>query len=61
MVHCGFEPSAVAATFGTWQGFWRTVRTTLLGSSQRRPPTPPARVPAPHHVPKELVQLQGQD
>jgi len=33
MVHCGFEPSAVEATFGTWRGFWRTARLTLLGSA----------------------------
>lgn len=33
MVHCGFEPSAVSATFGTWKGFWRTARLTLFGSS----------------------------
>ena len=31
MVHCGYEPSAVAATFGTWRGFLATARMTLLG------------------------------
>ena len=29
MVHCGFEPTAVAETFGTWRGFWHTVRSVL--------------------------------
>jgi hopanoid biosynthesis associated radical SAM protein HpnH len=29
MVHCGHEPSAVAATFGSLRGFWRTVRLSL--------------------------------
>jgi hopanoid biosynthesis associated radical SAM protein HpnH len=29
MVHCGYEPSAVAATFGTLKGFVRTVQLTL--------------------------------
>lgn len=30
MVHCGYEPSAVEHTFGSWSGFARTVRATLL-------------------------------
>lgn len=30
MVHCGYEPSAVEHTFGSWAGFVRTVRATLL-------------------------------
>jgi hopanoid biosynthesis associated radical SAM protein HpnH len=59
MVHCGFEPSAVEATFGTWRGFWRTAWTTLFGSSQRRPPSSPPRVPAPHLSPKVLVELKA--
>jgi len=29
LVHCGFEPSAVAETFGTWRGFATTTRATL--------------------------------
>lgn len=33
MVHCGYEPSAVAATFGSLAGFGATVKTTLLGIS----------------------------
>jgi hopanoid biosynthesis associated radical SAM protein HpnH len=32
MVHCGYEPSAVHATFNSLRGFARTVRTTLLPS-----------------------------
>lgn len=35
MVHCGFEPSAVAATFGSWRGFARTVQRTLFGAPRR--------------------------
>ena len=31
MVHSGYEPSAVADTFGSLRGFLRTVRLTLLG------------------------------
>jgi hopanoid biosynthesis associated radical SAM protein HpnH len=33
MVHCGYEPSAVAATFGSLGGLARTARLTLLGTS----------------------------
>jgi len=33
MVHCGYEPSAVAATFGSLAGFYSTARATLLGIS----------------------------
>ena len=33
MVHCGYEPSAVAATFGSLPGFLSTARATLLGIS----------------------------
>ena len=32
MVHCGYEASAVADTFGSWSGFSRTVKLTLLPS-----------------------------
>jgi hypothetical protein len=31
MVHCGHEPSAVAATFGSLRGLAMTARLTLLG------------------------------
>lgn len=41
MVHCGYEPSAVAETFGSWQGFVTTARLTVLG--------------APHVAAEELV------
>jgi len=29
MVHCGFEPSAVDATFGSWAGFMATTKATM--------------------------------
>jgi hopanoid biosynthesis associated radical SAM protein HpnH len=29
MVHCGFEPSAVDATFGSWSGFMATAKATM--------------------------------
>lgn len=31
MVHCGYEPSAVSQTFGSWRGFARTAWTALFG------------------------------
>ncbi len=31
LVHCGYEPSAVAATFGSLRGFASTARATLFG------------------------------
>src|SRR5690606_10314390 len=49
MVHCGYEPSAVAATFGSLRGFLRTVRLVLWGSKPSKEDHPPTgQVPAPH-------------
>ena len=31
MVHCGYEPTAVAQTFGSLRGFFETTRTVLFG------------------------------
>ncbi len=31
MVHCGHEPTAVDYTFGSWKGFYETVRATIFG------------------------------
>jgi hopanoid biosynthesis associated radical SAM protein HpnH len=36
MVHCGYEPSAVVETFGSWRGLLRTARVVLWGSSSDR-------------------------
>lgn len=40
MVHSGFEPTAVAETFGSLKGLWETARLQLLGvgHESRRPP-----------------------
>jgi len=35
MVHCGYEPAAVEATFGSLVGFVETVRLTVLGPRRR--------------------------
>jgi hopanoid biosynthesis associated radical SAM protein HpnH len=34
MVHCGYEASAVEDTFGSWSGFTRTVKATLLPNAR---------------------------
>ncbi len=34
MVHCGYEPSAVATTFSSWQGFMQTAARTLFGQQR---------------------------
>ena len=37
MVHCGYEATAVDDTFGSWNGFARTVKLTLLGFGASKP------------------------
>ena len=37
MVHSGYEPSAVTATFGTLKGFLRTARVALFGPTRGAP------------------------
>lgn len=60
MVHSGYEPTAVAQTFGTWRGFWQTAMYTLFGPPRRdaidsTPPDEPLEMPgrfaAPHSLP----------
>ncbi|MBI2067518.1 MAG: adenosyl-hopene transferase HpnH [Deltaproteobacteria bacterium] len=34
MVHCGYEASAVDDTFGSWEGFLKTVKITLSGDKE---------------------------
>ena len=34
MVHCGYEASAVEDTFGSWSGFAKTVKITLLPTAR---------------------------
>ena len=47
MVHCGYEPSAVAATFGSVRGMLRAARVTMFGSSKNRNTTAISR-PLPY-------------
>ncbi|UUO07597.1 adenosyl-hopene transferase HpnH [Blastopirellula sp. J2-11] len=51
MVHSGYEPSAVDATFGSLGGFWNTVKLTLLGPPKQS--TKPLAAPA-DRSPQEL-------
>jgi hopanoid biosynthesis associated radical SAM protein HpnH len=37
MVHCGHEPTAVDHTFGSWGGFWATVKATFRGPKISEP------------------------
>lgn len=46
MVHCGYEPTAVAQTFGSWNGLYHTAIRTFLAPGKRicRHSTNPLRV-----------------
>ncbi|MCH7689092.1 MAG: adenosyl-hopene transferase HpnH [Planctomycetes bacterium] len=65
MVHCGYEPTAVAETFGSWKGFLANVRIALFGALPNKPRMPvtepvelsPA-IPPPNLIPvEELVSF----
>jgi hypothetical protein len=64
MVHCGYEPSAVEATFGTLKGFLRTAKLTVFGLPKNGKVAAelPSGVDGPHsigrpHVPAKKLQL----
>ncbi len=56
MVHCGYEPSAVNATFGTISGLFTSALRTLFGPGRDRP-LPPPRVRG-QREPVNLVSLE---
>ncbi len=60
MVHCGYEPTAVDATFGSFSGFalsaWRTIFGPGLDPKQPAP-TVSSKVSTPAE--NQLVQLEG--
>ncbi|MGC3972654.1 MAG: adenosyl-hopene transferase HpnH [Pirellulales bacterium] len=58
MVHSGYEPSAVTATFGSLRGLWRTVRVMLLGPTRGKPlPTlASTRIEGPSGMPEPALR-----
>lgn len=60
MVHCGYEPSAVNATFGTWKGFLTTARNTLWGLPKEvKSPLPPTEIQLSDREQTPPLQLYG--
>jgi hypothetical protein len=58
MVHCGYEPAAVEATFGSLGGLLATARLMLLGPPRRgRDEAPPRPAPGPRLQPNGLPAL----
>ena len=58
MVHCGYEPAAVEATFGSWRGLLATARLVLLGPPRTRPDAgEPVPAPSPALEPNGLPAL----
>jgi hypothetical protein len=57
MVHCGHEPSAVNATFGSLRGLLAAARITLFGAMRDCPLPEPVGIDAPA-PPAGLVQLE---
>jgi hopanoid biosynthesis associated radical SAM protein HpnH len=55
MVHCGYEPAAVEATFGSWRGLLATARLVLFGA----PATPDEQVPDQLAAPGLRLQPNG--
>lgn len=55
MVHCGYEPTAVAETFNSWKGFWRVARLTMFGPPKRKAP-PPLEVSLPERQGDDRVR-----
>ena len=65
MVHCGYEPTAVAATFGSIKGLLATARLVLWGPGrgtedpdvQEPIPLDESIAPAPHSQPVDKIEL----
>lgn len=60
MVHSGYEPSAVEATFGSLKGLLTTARIMLLGPKSTPPDDPastsPTNIPRPHAASNKRAQ-----
>lgn len=62
MVHCGFEPSAVNATFGSLSGLLESALRTLLGPGRNKQLPPETReLSRPATAPAQLISLQLPD
>jgi hopanoid biosynthesis associated radical SAM protein HpnH len=62
MVHSGYEPSAVAATFGSWRGFLATAKLWLLGRLPGGRSQPlPADDPTPDPQPPSANEAEEKD
>jgi hypothetical protein len=63
MVHCGYEPTAVSQTFGSWRGLAAAARMTLWGPSRQNDPTSDDPVTLDTHTgadaPPVLYQLDS--
>jgi hypothetical protein len=58
MVHCGYEPAAVAATFGSLKGLARTIqRMAFPAAAAKEVPVEPLPVARPQRV--KLVSISG--
>ncbi len=42
MAHCGYEPAAVEATFGSWKGFLRTAQLAVFGPPRDKDESAPS-------------------
>jgi hopanoid biosynthesis associated radical SAM protein HpnH len=56
MVHCGYEPSAVAATFNSLRGLLATARFTVFGAKQT--PAQSVNSSKSHRIPEEPILHQ---
>ncbi|MCC7419451.1 MAG: adenosyl-hopene transferase HpnH [Planctomycetaceae bacterium] len=57
MVHCGYEPTAVHATFNSWRGLWASARATLFGLGRER--IDPSIETAPEETLLPIATLRG--
>jgi hypothetical protein len=61
MVHCGYEPAAVEATFGSLRGLMGTARLMILGPPRTQPAgdesVAPLPAPGPQLQPNGLPSL----
>jgi hopanoid biosynthesis associated radical SAM protein HpnH len=57
MVHCGYEPTAVAETFGSWKGLLQVARLMIFGPRDGEVKPLAAPLPGAPPRPRDLVTL----